>query len=459
MSFNFYIFCTPGGRYSQYPDDYIASTLSGFMKGMSGTRLVIHREMDLMHYAFMEKVRSNEIVGFCLIFNRSQVMRIRQLIRLFRSIVEERMIESGEVIKYNHDGELTFKVKNMNECTKEYDRLKGYLNSEFENNKSIYDIEPLTTTYNGIKSTCELDRNATDSQILMMTNHHNQVIVNDDDGIEHGYIPQVIASLRDQIQNANNTIERLRTENLGLERKKKQYGYVIILTLGVIGCGIGLFFMNDNLNFTRLELMQANDSIREQEAAIGRLDSTVELQTQTIEKQSSIIESKNKELKNEKERYTELEGQYANLEERHSNLKDRFPDLENSIVSVAPFVITRVDIGSVYKNGNIETNFGNTLYKSRVRFLAPKIYYRGFTSGSYTIKTKWYNPDGSLKTGNSSPSGYSQSYSHYINKGSNNTQLLGWGAENPGNWNAGTYKLELWCNGRCYFVKSFTVYD
>ncbi|MBP3213333.1 MAG: hypothetical protein J6M19_00615 [Bacteroidaceae bacterium] len=459
MNFSFYLTGTLEGQYSQYPNDYTASTLAGLQANARGARLVIYREMDLIHYAYTERLSDKSLIGFCLIFNKARIQKPRQLIKLFRFIIEKRLVESGEVIKYNHDGELTFKVKSMNECIKEYDRLRGFLNSEFENNTSLYEIEPLTTTYNGIKSTCELDRNATDVQILMMTNHHNQVVVNDDEGIEHGYIPQVIASLRKQNQKANNKIAQLQEENTNLERKKKQYGYVILLALGVIGCGIGLFLLNDNLNLTRLELTQANDSIREQEAAIGRLDSTVELQTQTIEKQSSIIESKNKELKNEKERYTELEGQYANLEERHSNLKDRYSNLESSIVSVAPFVITRVDIGSVYKNGNVETNFGNTLYKSRARYMAPKIYYRGFTSGSYTIKYKWYNPSGSLISGTNSPSGYTQSYNCYIQNGSNSSQLSGWGWENPGNWNAGTYKLELWCNGRCYFVKSFTVYD
>lgn len=424
MNFSFYILGTPEGRYSQYPDDYTTSTLAGLQDGMAGARLVIYREMDLVHYAYTERLGNNSIIGFCLIFNKARIQKPRQIIRLFRFIIEKRLVESGEVIKYTDDGEVKFRVKTMNECIKEYDRLKGFLNSEFENNASKYDIEPLTTTYNGVRSTGELDRNASDGQIVALTNQHNKVVVNDDSGIEHGYIPQVIASLREQNQKANEEIARLQEANANLERKKKQYSFVILLALIILGCGVGLFFLNDNLNSTRGELEQANQTISNKNSEISELNST--------------IESKNREIKQEKERYS---------------------NLESEIASVAPFVITRVEIGSTYKGGGMETVFGSTLYRSRARFLTPKVYYRGFTSGSYTIKTKWYRPSGSLITGDSSPYGYSQSNSNSFSKGSNELQLEGWGYESAGNWDTGTYKLEIWCNDKCVFIKSFTIYS
>lgn len=423
MNFSFYLLGTPEGRYSQYPDDYTASTLVGLQERMAGARLVIYREMDLVHYAYTERLNNNSIIGFCLIFNKVRIQKPRQLIRLFRFIIEKRLVESGEVIKYTDDGDLKFRVKSMAECVKEYDRLKGFLNSEFENNASKYDIKPLTTTYSGIRSTGELDRNVSDSQIVSMTNQYNKVIVNDDNGIEHGYIPQVIASLRKQNQTANEEITRLQEENADLERKKKQYSFVILLALIILGCGIGLFFLNDNLNSTKDKLEQAKQTISNKDNEISKLHST--------------IESKNREIKQEKEHYSHL---------------------ESEIASVAPFVITRIEIGSIYKGGGMETDFDSTLYRNHARFLKPKVYYRGFSSGSYIIKTKWYRPSGSLITGDSSPYGYSQSNSYSFSKGNNDLQLDGWGYESAGNWNTGTYKLEIWCNDRCLFIKAFTIY-
>ena len=101
MNFSFYILGTPEGRYSQYPDDYTASTLSGLQDGMAGARLVIYREMDLVHYAYTERLGNNNIIGFCLIFNKVRVLKPHQLIKLFRFIIEKRLIESGDIIKYN----------------------------------------------------------------------------------------------------------------------------------------------------------------------------------------------------------------------------------------------------------------------------------------------------------------------------------------------------------------------
>lgn len=311
MNFSFYILGTPEGRYSQYPDDYTASTLSGLQDGMAGARLVIYREMDLVHYAYTERLGNNNIIGFCLIFNKVRVLKPHQLIKLFRFIIEKRLIESGDIIKYNEDGDLVFRVRSMNECIKEYDKLKGYINSEFENNASKYGIEPLKSTFNGVRSTGEADNNASDGQIVALTNQHNKVIVNDDNGIEHGYIPQVISSLREQNLKSTEVIKRLHEENAALDKKKKQYRFVIFLALVVIGCAIGLFFLNDNLKMTQEELSEAHQTIYNKNEKISGLNSD--------------IESLKQNLNDEKERRQQAE--------------DNLDSLKSSLNQMQPFIV------------------------------------------------------------------------------------------------------------------------
>lgn len=361
MNFSFYFLGTPDGRYSQYPDDYTASTLAGLQEGMVGARLLIYRDMDLMHYAYTERLGNNNIIGFCLIFNQVRIQKPRQLIKLFRFIIEKRLVESGEVIKYTEDGELRFGVKAMNECVKEYDRLKGFLNSEFENNASKYDVVPLTTTYNGIRSAGELGRNASDSQIVAMTSKHNKVIINEDEGIEHGYIPQIISSLREQNHNANEEIARLIEENASLEKKKKQYSFVILLALIILGCGVGLFFLNDNLNLTKDELMLANETITNKDIEISELY------------------LRNDELNTcyqvEKQKRSEVENQ---LERLHNNISDR-----------QPFIIKK------------------TSFEFSTGYLT--VHYYGITEGNVDIQVRAY------KSGES----YSNTASIYVYKGDN----------------------------------------
>lgn len=276
MNFSFYLIGTPEGRYSQYPDDYTASTLSGLQSGMAGARLVIYREMDLVHYAYTERVGKDNIVGFCLIFNKVRIKKPRQLISLFRFIIEKRLVESGNIIKYTEGGELVFKVKSLNECAKEYDKLKSFINSEFETNSSKYGIEPLQSIYNGVRSTGEAGQDFSDSQIITLTNKHNKVIVNDDSGIEHGYIPQVISALRTKNQKASEEIKRLHEENAALVKEKKQYLFVGILALVILVCAGALFLLNDNLKTTQNQLTDAHITISNKDDKISNLNTNIE---------------------------------------------------------------------------------------------------------------------------------------------------------------------------------------
>lgn len=275
MNFNFYIIGTPEGRYSQYPEDYTAPTLAGLQENMIGARLVIYRDMDLMHYVYTERLNKNNFIGFCLIFNKARITKPRELIKLFRFIIEKRLVESGNIIKYTEDGDLKFNVKSLNKCIDEYDRLNGYINSELENNLYKYGIGPLTTIYNGVKSTYETDNNASDGQIVSLTDSHNKVVVNEDNGIEHGYIPQIIALLRDECRKRSAEIEGLKERNIQLHRQKKQYRYVLVLMLMILGCGAGLFFLNDNLKNTKANLEQANQTISNRDNIIVSLNNKV----------------------------------------------------------------------------------------------------------------------------------------------------------------------------------------
>ena len=141
------------------------------------------------------------------------------------------------------------------------------------------------------------------------------------------------------------------------------------------------------------------------------------------------------------------------------NVKSKLSNLKSEIASVSPFVIYKVEIGNSYKGGSMETDYGNTIYSSRTMYLKPKVYYKCFKADNYEIKVKWYRPNGSLSTGTSSPYGYSQSDSHSLSEGSSSIEFSGWGNETMGHWESGEYRLEIWCDDRCAFVKQFRIYS
>lgn len=160
-----------------------------------------------------------------------------------------------------------------------------------------------------------------------------------------------------------------------------------------------------------------------------------------------------------KSKISRLESQIQSKDVEIRNIKAKLSNLKSEIASVSPFVIYKVEIGNSYNGGTMETDYGNIIYSSRTMYLKPKVYYKGFKAGNYEIKVKWFRPNGNLSTGTSSPYGYSQSGSRSLGEGSNSIVLSGWGNDSMGQWESGEYRLEIWYDGRCAFIKQFRIYS
>lgn len=118
-----------------------------------------------------------------------------------------------------------------------------------------------------------------------------------------------------------------------------------------------------------------------------------------------------------------------------------------------------VKFGSVTENGSILVEYGGTLYSTELAYLKPKLYYNGEkTSTTKTVAYKILKPDGTLKRGSSSPSGYTYSDSETFYPGTANTVILtGWGNEKKTGYPPGTYTFELYVDGVKKLTRNFEV--
>ena len=142
----------------------------------------------------------------------------------------------------------------------------------------------------------------------------------------------------------------------------------------------------------------------------------------------------------------------------YGKIRKDLSDIKSDLKSLMPFVITEVQIGNVYKGSAVETDYGGSIYSNNTMYLSPKIFYRGFLAGSYSLKTKWYRPDGTLSRGDTSPSDCSQINNYFLSEGRGVKILTGWGNEDKGYWGKGDYRFEIWYNNRCVFVKHFKIF-
>lgn len=154
-----------------------------------------------------------------------------------------------------------------------------------------------------------------------------------------------------------------------------------------------------------------------------------------------------------------LHSEINTVKQERDNVRYELSSLRNKISDTYPLVISNISIANVTYNGDIQTDFGKTLYGSNTMYLRPRIEYTGLVSGYKTLKVKWYNPDGTIRRGTSSPSGFSHSESVYVYSGDNMIcTLSGWGNSTRGHWRSGTYRIEIWYNDSCLKAKTFTVY-
>lgn len=146
---------------------------------------------------------------------------------------------------------------------------------------------------------------------------------------------------------------------------------------------------------------------------------------------------------------SDIKGELSSLKAENETLKKY----------ALPIVVNNIQIGNVDYDGNIDTEYGNTIYDYKTMYLKPKISYFGVTKigSSITLYSKFFK-NGVLSTGTSSPSGYSTSFTLTVNKGTNIAYGGGWGNKERGHWSSGQYRYELWYNGMCLKALDFTIY-
>lgn len=120
--------------------------------------------------------------------------------------------------------------------------------------------------------------------------------------------------------------------------------------------------------------------------------------------------------------------------------------------------IYSIEIRNEPWEGDPITDYGETIYSSETMYLCPRIRYKSYANRSYKFDVKWIKTDGSIRIGDSSPAGYSQSNSYSLSYGEGTKKLNGWGSKTKGNWKAGRYAIEIWCNGTLLKREEFRIH-
>lgn len=458
MNFKLYIFGESSG-YKQYPDDSI-SFKEYYKNQHSSSLLNIKRKADLVYYVYTQKIDKDKesYLGFCLVFNGVYIKQTKGAFTLFEKAYSD-CILGGKLFKIEQNGKIAFATDDFGSQKDEFDRIVAQFNEELERkSKTFFSLLPKTYKYG---QGCKAFAISDSAEIIgeAISTYDSISIPNDNCNEDLDYVGKMIKDLYDENQT-------LKSNYAALNKQKKQYRWVAILSIAVIASLIGLYFLNDNLSgiisnqdskINRLE-----NTIADKDMHISSLQDTLSNERSVIKKRNNEIQVLNTNLNVYKDSLRISENHKSELESELSKSQSSLRVAEakfSSLKNTFPINITNIEIGNSYKGGNLETDYGYTIYSKNTMYLKPKISYIGINTGrSINLKIKWYRPNGTLSTGDSSPSGFSQQSSLYVYSGSNTATLSGWGNEDKGHWDKGTYRIEVWYENVCLKSKTFRIY-
>ena len=124
--------------------------------------------------------------------------------------------------------------------------------------------------------------------------------------------------------------------------------------------------------------------------------------------------------------------------------------------------IQDVSFANADADNTIIDNYDSKLYAKEVKYLTPRIAYKGLASqeNGITLSVKLYDEDGKLKTGTGSPEGFTYNTDVKVEIGSGKyIKLPGWGNPKGGSYNAGLYKMEIWYKDNMLYQKEIRLYS
>lgn len=425
MNYSLYLFGTNKGTYIQYPSDGEETFLRPLCSSVKGTQLTVYRKDALTHYAFFRQLGSDssQIFGICLVTNGVYIKDIKALYQTFDKIFSQ-IVFSGKILRLTGTGKITYLVDNFAADKTSVEQTEVLIRKIVKEDLESF-IAHTRQNFSGLIATKTIVLEERNSDILKTIEQNNVVHIysNDNANSSINYVEQTISKLyRENSQ--------LRADYSKLQSQKKQYRNVILLILAVLACGVGLFLLNVSLNDTKNELVGARNEI-------SKLNSKVSNLSEDLDNTKTSLQITRKE---------------------RDEAQQKMNDLKDKVASSMPIIITDIQIANTNNSGDIETDYGNTIYSSSTMYLKPKISYTGIKTGeNINLNVKFYTPSG-LSTGSSSPYGCSYSTSMYVYSGDNTETLSGWGGASRGHWRSGQYRFEIWYGDVCLKAKSFTVY-
>ncbi len=323
MNCSTYIFGELSEGYSQYPEDSSSNLFRDIYSQCNApSQLIIHRDENMMYYVYIRKIDGKRYIGIAIAINGFHFTQISSLFSLFEKKIEQ-FAEHGVIINYSKNGDLATSLSSLIKEEEEVMEVANFLQTEISAIKTVQRI-PQVDYAVSIKSKKIFNENDNNSEIVKASYTFGYTIIlkqENYDTLRSTSYRNTLKQLNAQNESLTKEVERLKETNKQILRQKKQFKKVILLFIAVIACGIGIYFLYENLNSTQNELNSANN---------------------TIQEKNSVISGKNTRILNLKDSVSSLERALGQVRQEKADLSDKM----FKMCTHYPFIVTSCDVNS-----------------------------------------------------------------------------------------------------------------
>jgi len=134
MNSSVYIFGNLSKGYTQYPDENFSAAIfqKFYTKAKATTQIAIHRDGNLMYYAYIRALEQGKYIGLCVLLNNVVITKFDGIFSLFENVISN-LVTKGYLIKFSERGDLIPNSDKLWMNIEEVDLVTESLRAGFDN--------------------------------------------------------------------------------------------------------------------------------------------------------------------------------------------------------------------------------------------------------------------------------------------------------------------------------------
>lgn len=237
-----YLFAQTAGVYQQFvSESHTESYLRSVCKQCkTDNQIAIHRDGNLMYYAYVHRISLAEAYGLCVVCGEV-CLNIQEVFDYFQKVIEYQA-QKGVLFRYDEKGIIRKNVASFASEPAEIDSMFRDMKQYLENRPSLWEKLPAEDLSVPMTSSITLSLADDDKKkILEAIRHYHNVIITLENSVPSSF-SRTVARLQSENSDLQSTVLTLKNDVSTLRTKQKNMLWVSLLSIVVVVLFLILYF-------------------------------------------------------------------------------------------------------------------------------------------------------------------------------------------------------------------------